>query len=255
MALIPEIREKIDAWFDGDPGRSSAELSRLSGVPYTTTRRVIQGESLPTCGSLANILSVIFQPEERFAIGELLKLQYPDEALLLDPLVEKGILSDGKRRSLNNLINSDPITSVIYALTESEDGVSAKHIESEYGRNGLQAMRALEKAELIECDDKCYRMTSKKNVNFTPETFKKSFLAHAEYMMMDNLEHDRGVGNITWGYLSEEGYYKACLISKKYILEMSELVKTHKGKIPAYSLSVINSYSEIDGPILSKEQK
>ncbi|MCB0384362.1 MAG: hypothetical protein KDD43_03140, partial [Bdellovibrionales bacterium] len=84
MALTPEIREKIDAWLEGGVDRSPAELARRAGVPYSTARRTLQGESTPTYNNLASILSVAV---ENIEVIPLLKLQFPEMTPLIDSVL------------------------------------------------------------------------------------------------------------------------------------------------------------------------
>lgn len=245
MNLLPEIRFKINSWLENGTGRSSAMLARLAGLPYSTTRRVVQGESISTCVNLANILSVVLENNDAHLLGSLLKEQFPNETSVIETFISKGLISDDSRQKLNRFINDDPISSVIYAICNSDIGVSADEIENEYGRAGMRALDNLINAELVEQAGGKFKTSTDRKVNFTVQSFKNALKGHVDNMLFENLEENLAFGYIQWGTISKEAYCQALVALKKNMQEIESLITNNPGNIPIYFLSLGNSYVDL----------
>ena len=246
MAVIREIREKIDSWLAGGGERSPAELARRSGLPYSTVRRAVQGESVPTYANLANILSVVLPESEAGSLPSLLKAQFPQASSVIDTFLGKGVVSDQQRLALNGLIDCEPLCSVVYALVDCQQGTSLNDIKAEYGRAGARSLNLLEEAGLVEMVGGMYRTVSEAKVNFTVNTFKNTVLAHVQSLNAENIEKSQAHGSIQWGGISMEAYKLAIEKHEKCMSEIGKIVDSNPGTIPAYFLSLANSYLNVE---------
>lgn len=254
MGLLPEIRQKIDAWLEGGHGRSPTNLAQLASVSQTTTRRIIQGESISTFGNMANILSVVLG-EDCSELPSLMKKQYPKDSRAIDIFLGDGVVSDDRRGRLNKVIESNPLCIVIYALIESLDDVSEDQILKEYGRIGQRALTSLMEEGLVEEASGSFRCTNNGGkMNFTAKSMIRSIAAHSDIQNLENLENDYGVASLQWGSASSEGYNLAIKLTAEYVSNMKKLIDENPGKIPMYSVVYNNSYIELKS-FLSKENK
>lgn len=245
MRLIPEIKEKLEKWIDSGPSRSIAELARRSGVSYTSTRRMVQNEGLPSYNNLANILSVLLE-NDIDALPTLLKQQFPHLGRAIDMFLNDGVISDQNREALNRTINENSLASVIYAMSDSDDGTSLSDIIEEHGRSGLKALKELTSVGLIEESGGRYKTTEKNGkVNFPVQTIINAIAAHANISNVENIENGFGVTSLQWATANKIGYNKAIELTIEYTGKVKMALEANPGKIPVYFAAIGNSYVEL----------
>src|SRR6478609_6788329 len=57
--MLPDLKELIDTWLKERSTRNLSLLSRQTGVPYPTLRRVYQQENSPSLETVLSVLNVV----------------------------------------------------------------------------------------------------------------------------------------------------------------------------------------------------
>lgn len=155
--LISFLQGKVDAWLEERSSRSISSLSRMTGIPHSTLRRILQGE---TSYSFDQVLAVLERTCEPSEITESIKKFFPSVLSLLGRAYEKknidsnfsNIDSDAKQ------FFKDPDTFPLMALASRVNGVSKEYVQRMYGENGLAKLNFLAENEIIsEISDGNYR--------------------------------------------------------------------------------------------------
>lgn len=140
MSLSKELAAYINRYCDSK-GNSLTSLSRESGVPYGSVKRIAQGESVPEFYNTLKILMVVRnEPEECF---DFIKRHYDDVGDFL-----AKVNYDPARKGLVDALQ-DKVSFYIINLAAAS-GTSRSYILEEYGRNGLATLDSLLERGLLK---------------------------------------------------------------------------------------------------------
>lgn len=232
MGLIPEIKQKIDDWMSAEPGRSVASLATLAGIHYSTARRVLQNETLPTYATIASILGVI---DKSANLKDLLSRQYPDHKNLISVFNKNPV-------DLSFFQGLDSLSNHIFAfLTNSRDS-NLDEIGKEFGNAGLKALDTLVERGLVENNDGVLKPKMRELCLTAPFDIMNMISSHMDHTNKENLENSTGLAGILWDCTSIEGYKRILKISTETLASISNVMKECRGSIPVYSTCLVNSY-------------
>ncbi len=145
------LSKLVDAWVKDHGRRNLKMLSRLSGVPYTSLRRIVQGEVEPNLDQALSILSFVASGNERMAYLEQF---FPDSAKMFKSMLG-NINSDEKVQSRDAVIEryfEDPEYCEIIELADSHQGLAKDRLRNVFGLRGLNKVTQLIDDEILEED-------------------------------------------------------------------------------------------------------
>ena len=164
MTLLDEARDLIRDYLDAHESRKISTLAKRAGVPYSTVRRVVQGESTSVRGeTLVPILSVFMEEQ---AI----------QALLVKHATGKNkefaeVLLEGSYRQIPHESGEEILWELpdvyIMALANTRSGVAQDQVAKMFGEYGIDRLEHLVEKEIIVRDGNRFR------------TFKDNFFDNA----------------------------------------------------------------------------
>lgn len=138
-----ELRHAIDQWLE-KRGNTLTKLSKKAGLGYSTVRRIMQNEQIPTLRTQMQIGFVVFKPEK---CCEVFKNDIPN---YLTPFtVGPGVTNDNSQ-VLDGLLLDD-LSHAIVSLAMR--GTTREEIKEEHGRHGLESLDALLAMNALEEKD------------------------------------------------------------------------------------------------------
>lgn len=149
--MLADLKELIDSWLKDRPTRNLSLLSRHSGVPYPTLRRVYQQENVPTLETVLALLNVIAGNE---AAMSFLSRHFSQIGAWVGKLVSSydvSITSGDFNEELRDRISFAIIT------LASSGGTSVETITRKFGDYGLSKLKRLIEIEAIYEQDGCLR--------------------------------------------------------------------------------------------------
>lgn len=145
-----DIRALIKEWLDEKPARDITLLSRKTGVPYNTLRRIWNAEGEPNCNTALALLSVVGQKEQCYAY---LANHFPDAARFHtrefgeDSSVKVSAYNDSLRPFIEDF-TSFFVLNMAYARIANKKGIQAV-----FGSQGLEKAHALVDAGKLTWDN------------------------------------------------------------------------------------------------------
>lgn len=141
--MLADLKELIDAWLKDRATRNLSLLSRQSGVPYPTLRRVYQQENSPTLETVLALLNVVAPADS--ALG-FLNEHFSTVSHWVGKLV-KGLDTQIAGGDFNEELR-DRISFAIVTLASS-GGTSFEAIDQKFGEYGLAKLRRLLELEVL----------------------------------------------------------------------------------------------------------
>jgi hypothetical protein len=141
--MLADLKELIDAWLRDRPTRNLSLLSRQSGVPYPTLRRVYQQENSPSLETVLALLNVVTNSE---AALRFLNDHFNSVGAWVGKLV-KGFDTQFTTGDFNEELR-DRISFAILTLAGA-GGTSFAAIDRKFGEYGLAKLRRLMEIEAI----------------------------------------------------------------------------------------------------------
>ncbi len=141
--MLADLKELIDAWLNERATRNLSLLSRQSGVPYPTLRRVYQQENIPTLETVLALLNVVAANE---AAMQFLNRHFADIGAWVGKLVNShdySITSGDFNEELRDRISFAIIT------LASSGGTRLETIAKKFGDYGLIKLKRLLEIEAI----------------------------------------------------------------------------------------------------------
>ena len=140
------VKGTIEKYLEGHPTRNLSTLSRKCDIPYSTFRRIAQGECEPNFAQLFAILAVTMPTNE---LRDFLKSNYKKTYETFGALFKaESTLSNPKyTEHLRN-----PLKSEIFAIASVRIGTTKERIEKLFGERGMQALQELIESEILNCD-------------------------------------------------------------------------------------------------------
>jgi len=141
--MLADLKELIDAWLKDRPTRNLSLLSRQSGVPYPTLRRVYQQENVPTLETVLALLNVI-APNE--AAMNFLNRHFSDIGAWVGKMVHSYDVS-----ITNGDFNEELRDRISFALITlaSCGGTTMEIISRKFGEYGLVKLKRLLEIEAV----------------------------------------------------------------------------------------------------------
>ncbi len=141
--MLEDLKQLIDAWLKDRVTRNLSLLSRQSGVPYPTLRRVYQQENSPTLETVLAILNVVATSDSALSF---LNLHFSTVSNWVGKLV-KGLDAHITGGDFNEELR-DRISFAIVTLA-SAGGTSFEAIDQKFGEYGLAKLRRLMEIEVL----------------------------------------------------------------------------------------------------------
>jgi hypothetical protein len=233
VGLIPEIKQKIDDWLNAEPGRSISSLATLAGIHYSTARRILQNENLPTYETIVAILGVV---DKNANLTSLLSRQYPDGNNRLISAFKSNPVDLSFFRGLDSLSN------LIFAFLINSRDSSMEEINKEFGNAGLKALNTLVERGLVESTDGVLRPKMREICLTAPFDVMNMISSHLDHTNMENIGNSMGLAGILWDCTTIDGYKKILKISTEALASISNVMKECPGQVPVYSTCLVNSY-------------
>ncbi len=141
--MLADLKELIDAWLKDRPTRNLSLLSRQSGVPYPTLRRVYQQENVPTLETVLALLNVVAANE---AAMSFLNKHFSDIGAWVGKMVHSydvSITSGDFNEELRDRISFAIIT------LASSGGTTIDIVGKKFGEYGLVKLKRLLEIEAV----------------------------------------------------------------------------------------------------------
>lgn len=232
MKLAQEIREKIESWLTDEPGHSIKDLALKAQVHYSTVRRILQNETIPSYSTLASIISIV---DKNADLRYLLSLQFPKLTDIVSTF-RQTVLTEPQFNGLDSLS-----LHLFSFLTNYRDS-NEEEIKKEFGNAGMMALKTLIDKELVEMDQGIIK-PKLRDVRITGllDTLNliKSMVQHTN---VTNIENDIGMSGVLWECISKEGYKQLIELHSKMMKEIDLIFSRNPGPIPAYSISIVNPF-------------
>ncbi|RZA24089.1 MAG: hypothetical protein EOP10_10910 [Proteobacteria bacterium] len=149
--MLKDLKNLIDAWLKDRSTRNLSLLSRQSGVPYPTLRRVYQQENSPTLETVLALLSVVAPGDNALTF---LNQHFNSVGSWVSKLV-KGLDTQLPSVDVSEELR-DRISFAIITLASAQ-GTTRALIEKKFGEYGAAKLdRLLEMDAIYEKDDRLY---------------------------------------------------------------------------------------------------
>lgn len=243
MTVTEELQAVVCDYLEKHPNISINALSKRSGVPATTIRRVINKQVKKTIAphTVLNLVSSITK-EKRLSrlinmfegeIGQLLKENFSafaDESL------------EGSYNQELNAALADPTTYFVYKLASNRTGISESMIQELYGKVGLQKLFLLADLELVEESEGNY-IASDKNFSLDIEVAAKHLPELVKFYKPSQLELKRNMFYSLSETINEEGIQKIKEIQKEAVKKTYQIMQSpfYEGTIPYFSVQICDT--------------
>lgn len=141
--MLKDLKDLIDAWLKDRSTRNLSLLSRQSGVPYPTLRRVYQQENTPSLETVLALLNIVTTTDSALSF---LKTHFSTVGAWVGKLV-KGLDSNFTAADFNEELR-DRISFAILTLA-SAGGTSFEEVDHRFGEYGLAKLRRLLEIEAV----------------------------------------------------------------------------------------------------------
>ncbi|HET9241390.1 MAG TPA: hypothetical protein VFO10_29255 [Oligoflexus sp.] len=234
MTLLDEARELIRKHLSENPNLSTASLARDSKLPFSTVRSITQGEVKKT--SVENITALLQVFMEFKDILNLIN-KHKEEEKFWAGIVEICSERNSKSANLGAFDWQDPDQEIV-ALASSSNGISRERIltlyGSEHGGRRLQAL--LDAGILKEINNRIKQ--SEEYVCYSVEDSKEKAALQSARWHREHMDEGGFLYHITQNY-SEADHERAKEITRKYILDITNLEKNSRGGEKVLMLSIV----------------
>ena len=149
--MLKDLKNLIEDWLKDRSTRNLSLLSRQSGVPYPTLRRVYQQENSPTLETVLSLLSVVAPGDNALSF---LNQHFSSVGSWVSKLV-KGLNTQFPTADIHEELR-DRISFAIITLASAQ-GTTRILIEKKFGEYGVAKLnRLLEMDAIYEKDDRLY---------------------------------------------------------------------------------------------------
>ena len=231
MSLSKELAEIIERYSE-IKGNSLTTLSRESGVPYGSVKRISQGETVPEFYNTLKILMVACkQADECF---EFIKRHYEDVGDFLS-----NVNFEPAKKTLAEAL-ADKVSFYIIHLAVAR-GTTRGEIAELYGSNGLATLESLLDRGLL----------SEKNSRIVGDNFSlpdiNSVLGQVKFLIEDfdasKLGNKKSMASLQIFGLSSRGVAKVYEAQKAFLKEVVAITeeKDHKGNEVMFLATLLNT--------------
>ncbi len=238
MNSLTELKDSVDRYLQESEKRSLSSLSRASGIPYTTVRRIAQGEGQPTYRSATCLLMITTDNDTEMVCGYLEKY-FPDEAKVFS-LAQKNCHYDPE--NLGYLLE-DELDCLIVDYVGTGTATYSKMIEN-FGKFGQTRVdRLISKGVLFENGEKL----SLKNSNYfeNPEKAIKTSQALANYFNLDSLGSEySALANLSEG-ITLDGAKEIKKELSAFLTKTVQIMDNNPGDIPVFLVTLMNSHNNL----------
>ena len=224
--LLTDLRSVIQSYLDHNSLRSVASLSRLSGVPDSTIRRLMQEESIPDLATVIALLGVIYSLEERRVF---LSKHFPQPYEVFDTAFDG---SDQNYHELSYYLSSE-VSQCILQLCANRQDITQESIGKTYGEYGLAKLEELMAAGHVvpHAEHNTLRLAQGglendvdlclSNISLWSKVFDKNLMGTDGSLL----------ASFSQG-LSLEGLALAKFEGQEYIKKLSKIIRENPGNIP-----------------------
>jgi len=202
--MVNDLKERIEYYVNGSKSRSLCKLAKDSSVPYTTLRRITQGEVTSINQETAvSLLRVIEKPE---AVIGFIEKHYPISGKAFKAFTSK--LDHFAKRDILDLITDYNVWYVV-CMAEKKEGVSKATLIRYLGEVTTEkVLTRLNDAELLEQSSETGKLHLK-NKNFSTSGSAPAGLAIIRHITLCYEEQNRAeaghmLANLTCGW-NEKG--------------------------------------------------
>lgn len=238
---IEALQRMICSHISAKPSRSVASLARRSGVPYTTVRRLSQGNGTPDLTTIHQILLVVTSHS-----GYLAYIQkfYPDcYEILRKTFAEKTSTPNHQTPKV------DPVANAVVRLCFKEGGIPEEelliYMKDRYGDRGLRSVRELKKYGYVIVKDGRAMLEPNSFKHTSTEVTLQYIGAMTRAFHVSLVDTDAA----SVAFVSRRVNTKALGLLKKagqqYFKQLTELQTTKSsGEIPYYMILMQNTYDK-----------
>ncbi len=149
--MVEDLAAKVETYLAGGKHRSLHRLSRDSGVPYITLRRIMQHEVKTV--ALENAVAVLRVISDSSVVTAYLETWYPESGKIFREFNEKFRSAQLTPTALSDLMHDYKCWLTI-CLAERDGGVAPASLVRMLGERGAaDAVAKLETAEVVEYQD------------------------------------------------------------------------------------------------------
>lgn len=220
--------------------RSVAHLARQSGVPYTTVRRIVQGQGTADLSTVNLILGVVLNQAEHL---EFISVYYPECYSML-----ATTFSAIKVRSIDRSSGSppvDPALNYIMHICSAREGTCQQkvmdQIKDRYGVHGLRSFEAMLEADYLKIVEGHVYVRWDRFQNSSYESILLKIKSLTSIFNPSHLGTDAALIGLVSEYVSEEGLRLIKQAGQEYLRKVGQVHQKYKGKDMIYYLGVMQN--------------
>ncbi|NRA63845.1 MAG: hypothetical protein HRU19_05145 [Pseudobacteriovorax sp.] len=191
------IKDLAQRWVDASPRRDLRMLSRLSKVPYSSIRRMIQGEVATSLENVAAIAEVVATPEEMVSI---LAQHSPSLGNLYSPILK------GETAAGNNIrdLFEDRYEVLAYCFSTKENGTTKLELSRFMGSVKLDSvLQSLHESGAVVIQGDTIKADTRLSVTFNDRTSYKMIDHFKSFGHMKDDRHPNTVFSVFEGFNQE----------------------------------------------------
>ena len=229
-ALSLDLQQAVEAYMSRSSVRSVAFVARKSGLPYSTVRRVVQGEGTPTFSTVIAILSVIMDCD---GLLEFIQKYFPECYEILSLTFAHGdrpVVYDAKLKQYLH----DPLCHHILHLCSCNTGTTVSKVEQMFGELGVRKLQAMIDDGYITLDGQELRVGSQGLHPQSPESLLNHIDVLTQIFDARNLGTEAALLAIVSESVSLKGLAQIKEAGLNYSKKVDHVRTTHGGSIPFF---------------------
>ncbi len=239
--MLADLKALINTWMGERSTRNLSLLSRQSGVPYPTLRRVYQQENSPTLETVLAILNIVAPTEGAL---EFLGQHFPSVGSWVGKLVH-GYDAKISSGDFNEELR-DRISFAIITLA-SAGGTTFEAIDSMFGEYGLNKLRRLLEMEAIHERDGKLRCRYDSFSVIDPRIVLEQIKHTVELFDMNQIGQPAVTAQLHTDGLSDSGVQELSRCMQEFEEQLQRIFHQHRGP-QVVMLSYISSFLSKETP-------
>lgn len=225
-----DLKELMSLWLDLKPNRDLTLLSKLSGVPYNTLRRLYACQNEPECYTVVAILEQVASKEDSYVY---LNKHFPLVAKFMKPELEEKIkftrFSDKTKILLEDFI-SFLVSNLAYARLATKETIS-----SIFGQIGLNIANNLVEQQILIWSEN--QLLPFDGCDVFKYDRKNEVIQACEHIL--TLAKTFGHPVALVGSVTQEEFEKVQMITREYCSSIKEIIFNSKNGDKFVATSVI----------------
>lgn len=240
MSISQSLCPAIDRWISGKEARNLSMLARLSGVSYSTVRRIMQKESDPSMETALKLADVVMSLPERV---EFARVHAPG---LVKNIAEISYKSDDD--VMLEYMNK-PLYAPVIVLASHATGTNQDEVRYWFGDDMVVRFDEMIDAGILSQCNGNWKLD--KDIGSVSRSTAREFLAAFCRMAPaanDNIDH-ASVGHVGWESVNHQTAVAIFHLAMNFIREAVKLTndKANRGDVLVFFGSFFNVMKGVEG--------